>query len=226
MHRKPFFIFSNSKTDQTHFLCCVKSSADCVNTSEGSSRRIGDMEKQKRYCASVTQWEKESEAWINTSILRLCITHPLTVKHTHLLAISLKQTHSIPLPAAGHTSAQDYQISSWRFGSPDRACVWRGLNLGHLDGNVVWSRQDCFVIGALDNSLSTCSMMLPCHRQHHSCWHLPSSRPCFLCQSPSPTYSFCSFWLCKSFTNTHAHKYTHSTQTHTHINTPHPISLW
>lgn len=38
--------------------------------------------------------------------------------------------------------------------------------MGHLDGAVVWSTQDCFVTVAHENSLAVCGAMLPCHHSH------------------------------------------------------------
>lgn len=87
--------------------------------------------------------------------------------HTNLGPISLTQTHSVPIPAAGHTSAQDYQISSWRFGSPDSVCMLES-ELGHLGGAFLWSMQDCFMIVAHENSLIACGIMIPCPHSHYS----------------------------------------------------------
>lgn len=117
---------SDLRIDQTQYLCRVKPLADCVNTGCRLFQKNWWHGKTNSNCH---RKRRENEAWINTSSLSLCITYPptyFTVEHTHLLSISLTQTHSIPIPVAGLTSVQDYQISSWIFGFPDRACVWWG----------------------------------------------------------------------------------------------------
>lgn len=80
--------------------------------------------------ATVTEREAGGglAAWLNISSLCPCITHPLTAERTY------SPSHSIPIPAAGHTSAQDYQISSWRFGLPVCVCETRGANSGRSAG--------------------------------------------------------------------------------------------
>lgn len=123
----------------------------CTFPPEKKEKPVTWGEKINSHCAAVTARGGKSKAWISQ---RLCITLPLTVEHTHLVFVT--QARSIPVPAAGHTSAQDYQISSLRFGSPNRACVWCAQSeLGHLDGAIVPSLQGCFVAVTNENSPPT-----------------------------------------------------------------------
>lgn len=96
-------------------------------------------------------------------------SHPPTCCRTHSFGLRHTSAHSIPVPAAGHTSAQDYQISSLRFGSPKQGlCVVAASELGHLDGAIVRSTQPCFVTVANENASEATtgaapSRLLPSH---------------------------------------------------------------
>lgn len=196
-------VFWGLGTDQIEYLSCGKTSADCVNTDADPSRRTGGREKQKA-TVLLSQQEKESEAWI--SQLSAALYHPPTDCPTHSVSIStsLTQTHSIPIPAAGHTSAQDYQISSWRFGFPDGGLCVVESELGHLDGAALWSTQECFVTVAHENSLAVCSAMPPCYHSQVFLSFLP-------CQFSLPV-PITDLLILHS--NIHSHTL------------PHPISLW
>lgn len=87
--------------------------------------------------------------------------------------------------------------------------------LGHLDGAVVRSRQDCFLIGAHENSLSTCSKTLPYHRRHHSgCF--PSFFLSLLSLPVPITILLILLFLAASILHKCTPKNTHS-HTHTHV---------
>lgn len=161
----------------------------------------GKNKKLLCYCHSK---RRESEAWI--SQLSAALYHPPTDCPTHSVSIStsLTQTHSIPIPAAGHTSAQDYQISSWRFVFPDGGLCVVESELGHLDCAAVWSTQECFVTVAHENSLAVCSAMPPCYRSQVFLSFLP-------CQISLP-FPITDLLILHS--NIHSHTL------------PHPISLW
>lgn len=164
--------------------------------------------KNKKLLCYCHRKRRESEAWI--SQLSAALYHPPTDCPTHSLSLHLQLPHTNALYSDSccrthsHTSAQDYQISSWRFGFPDGGLCVVESKLGHLDGAAAWSTQDCFVTVAHENSLAVCSAMPPCYDSQFFLSFLP-----------------CQFSLPVPITDLlilHSNMHSHTL--------PHPISPW
>lgn len=111
---------------------------------------------EKRNKPKQCSWEKKkSSPEARTRQLPTVASHPPTRcrTHTHLVFVTSTSARFIPVPAAGHTSAQDYQISSLRFGSPKQGLCVGGEWIGALGWrHCVWSTWRRFVTAANENA--------------------------------------------------------------------------